>query len=198
MTDDASEVPRTGVFHGARTVQQWQDRPVDADLLRRLFEVLRAGPTSANGFPLRLVFVTSPEQKAKVVETAMASNRPCLETAPVVAIVAYDSRFFEDLPERFPAAGESMKKLFESNDELAQVNAFRNGTLQGGYFLYAAKAVGLDYAPMSGFDNAAVDAAFFPEGRIKSNFLCGLGYGRREGLPEQPVRPDWDEICKVV
>ena len=198
MSSEAMKTVATGVFHGARTVQQWQDRPVESEVLQRLFEVLRAGPTSANGFPLRLVFATSPEEKAKVVATAMASNRPCLEAAPVVAIVAYDSRFFEDLPQRFPAAGESMKKLFQSNDELAQVNAFRNGTLQGGYFLYAARAVGLDYAPMSGFDNAAVDAAFFPDGRIKSNFLCGLGYGDASGLPEQPERPSWDEICRIV
>ncbi|MEM1247247.1 MAG: malonic semialdehyde reductase [Acidobacteriota bacterium] len=198
MNENPPEAAAAGVFHGARTVQEWQDREVETEVLQRLYEVLRAGPTSANGFPLRLVFVSSDSEKARVVETAMPSNRPCLENAPVVAIVAYDSRFFLDLPQRFPAAGESMKKLFESNDELAQVNAFRNGTLQGGYFLYAARAVGLDYAPMSGFDNAAVDAAFFPEGRIKSNFLCGLGYGRPEGLPAQPERPGWDEICRIV
>ena len=104
MSSEATSTAATGVFHGARTVQQWQDRAVETEVLQRLFEVLRAGPTSANGFPLRLIFATSPEEKAKVVATAMASNRPCLEAAPVVAIVAYDSRFFEDLPIREIAA----------------------------------------------------------------------------------------------
>ncbi len=194
MTQRAST---PSVFDGARSVNRWQPRPVAPETLRAMYDVLKAGPTSANGFPLRLVLASSDDAKEQIAATAMSSNQECLRNAPVVAIVAYDLHFFADLETRFEGA-EGMKALFASNAELAEITALRNGTLQGGYLLYAARAVGLDYAPMSGFDNAAIDAAFFEGTTVRSNFLCGLGYGDYDGLGAAPPRPGFERICTVV
>jgi len=163
------------LFEEARTNAVWQERPVPEDLLRRVYDVAKMGPTSANCCPMRVVFVKS---------------------APATAIIAYDTQFYDLLPKLFPA--RDMRTGFASNPELAATTAFRNSSLQGAYLIIAARALGLDCGPMSGFNNAKVDAAFFPDGRWKSNFLCNLGYGDHSKLYPRNPRPTFEEACRVV
>jgi 3-hydroxypropanoate dehydrogenase len=174
------------LFRVARTRNGWTDKPVSAEQIRELYDLVSLGPTSANGCPARFVWVSSSEGKARLAALATKVNRPKILTAPVTAIVGYDLDFAEQLPKLFPARGEQMKGMFQ-NAELARTTAFRNGSLQGGYLVLAARALGLDCGPMSGFDNDAVDQAFFAGTNIKSNFLCGIGYGSEENLfPRNP------------
>jgi 3-hydroxypropanoate dehydrogenase len=165
-------------------------------VLRALYELLRWGPTTFNCSPGRFVFVRSAEGKQRLLPALSEGNRKQTMAAPVTAIVAHDTRFYEFLPRL--NANPDAKSNFEGKPEVAAVNAFRNGSLQGGYLILAARALGLDCGPMSGFDNAAVDKEFFPAGRVKSNFLCNLGYGDRTNLRPRAARLDFDEACKVV
>ncbi len=166
-------------------------------LLVELYETLRMAPTSANSNPGRFVFVRSEEGKRRLAACALDNNRPKLLKAPVTVIVAHDLDFAEKLPVLFPARGGAMRELFKQ-PQLAQVTAFRNGTLQGGYLILAARALGLDCGPMSGFDNAAVDEAFFAGTNVKSNFLCSLGYGTDEGLFPRNPRLSFEESCRFA
>jgi 3-hydroxypropanoate dehydrogenase len=194
MVDDAA---LDLVFRKARSHNGWLDKPVTDEMLRRLYELMKWGPTSANCSPARMVFVRTPANKERVRPALSPNNVEKTMTAPVIAIVAYDSRFYEHLPQLFPR-NPQVADLFASNAALSATTAFRNGTLQGGYFLLAARAVGLDCGPMSGFDNAKIDAEFFPDGRFKSNFLCGLGHGDlAKVLPRSP-RLTFEEACTLL
>ncbi|MEM8851679.1 MAG: malonic semialdehyde reductase, partial [Pseudomonadota bacterium] len=162
------------LLRDARTHYGWSDRPVTDDQLHALVDLTKWGPTSMNQQPARFVFVRSPEAKARLAPALFEANRPKMQAAPVTAIVAYDMRFHDRLPDLFPP-NPNARDLFEGNETLREANAFRNGSMQGAYFLIAARALGLDAGPMSGFDNAAVDAAFLADTTWRSNFLCNLG-----------------------
>jgi 3-hydroxypropanoate dehydrogenase len=184
------------LFRDARTQNGWLDTPVSDDQLRAIYEIARLGPTSANSCPARFVFLRTPEAKARLLPALNPGNVDKTKAAPVTAIIGYDTRFFELLPKLFPHRPE-MKDPFAANARLAETTAFRNGTLQGAYFMLAARAVGLDVGGMSGFDNAKVDAEFFPDGRVKSNFLCNIGHGDpAKVLPRLP-RLDFEEACAL-
>ncbi len=154
------------------------------------------GPTSANCSPARFVFITTPEGRERIKPFLAPGNVLKVMQAPVTVIVGYDLQFYEKLPQLFPHA--DARSWFAGNDNLIQATAFRNGTLQGAYLIMAARAVGLDCGPMSGFDNDAVDRAFFPDKSIKSNFICALGYGDSSGLFPRSPRLTFDEACQVV
>ena len=165
------------LFNEARTYREWSEKPVDEQTVRDLYDVLKWGPTSANCCPARFVWVRSAEGKARLAALAMEVNRPKILAAPVTVIIGYDLAFPETMPKLFPARGEAMRQMF-LQPGLAEVTAMRNGSLQGAYLILAARALGLDCGPMSGFDNAGVDQAFFPGTRILSNFICSVGYGK--------------------
>lgn len=177
------------LFRTARTYPRWQDRAVSDELLQDLYDLAKYGPTSMNCLPGRFVFLCTPLAKARLEPALMAGNVEKVRTAPVTVIVAYDTRFYEHLPELWPHS-PGARGMFAGNPALAEVTAFRNGTLQGAYLILAARALGLDVGPMSGFDNATLDAEFFPDGQFKSNFLANLGYGDDAGLhPRSPRLP---------
>jgi 3-hydroxypropanoate dehydrogenase len=192
ISDDALDQ----LFRLARTQNKWQDRPVSPTLLHALYDLLRMGPTSANCSPARFVFVTTPEARERLKPHLSPGNVPKVMSAPVTVIIGTDHKFYERLPYLFPHT--NARAWFEGNEKLAEVTAFRNGTLQGGYLILAARAVGLDCGPMSGFNNAAVDEEFFPNTSVKSNFICSLGYGDPSGLFERSPRLSFDEACQIV
>jgi len=186
----------TEIFEDARTNTHWQERPVPAELLQRVYERAKLGPTSANCCPMRVVFVQSPAAKELLKPCLNAGNVEKTMKAPATAIIAYDTRFYDLLPGLFPA--RDMRTGFANDPELARATAFRNGSLQGAYFIIAARSLGLDCGPMSGFDNAKVDAEFFPDGRWKSNFLMNLGFGDHSKLHPRSPRPSFEEACRVI
>ncbi len=184
------------LFTQARTHNGWLDRPVPDSLLREAVEIAKWGPTSANCSPLRVVFVQTPEAKARLAPAMSAGNLQKTMEAPATAILAYDLDFPKHLPRLYPAA--DAKSWFAGNDALIQQTAFRNGTLQAGYFIIALRALGLDTGPMSGFSNEKVDAEFFPDGAVKSNFLVNIGYGDESKLYPRGPRFDFEEIATIV
>ena len=184
------------LFRSARTHNAFHDRPVTDDTLREVYDLLKYGPTSANSSPARFVFVRSAEGKARLEPALSAGNRAKTMSAPVTAIVAHDPNFFEHLPKLFPHA--DARVWFSGNETLAATTAFRNGTLQGAYLIMAARAVGLDCGPMSGFDNAKVDAEFFADSGYKSNFLVNLGYGDPAGMFPRSPRLSFEEACTLA
>ena len=179
----------------ARSHSDFSDRPVAEEALRAAHELLKWGPTSANCQPMRIVYLRSREAREKLRPTLSATNLEKTMKAPLVALVAYDTRFFEHLPRMF--YNPQAINWFKDKGAHAEITAFRNGTLQGGYFLLALRAVGLDCGAMSGFDNAKADAAFFPDGRFKSNFLVNIGYGNGTLRPRDP-RFTFDEVCRII
>jgi 3-hydroxypropanoate dehydrogenase len=185
------------LFLDARTQNGWRETPVTDGQLRQIYDIMKMGPTSANSCPARIIFVRTPEAKARLIPALSPGNVDKTKAAPVTAIIGYDTRFYELTPKLFPHRPE-MKDNFANNAKLAEVTAFRNGTLQGAYFMLAARAVGLDVGGMSGFDNAKVDAEFFPDGRVKSNFLCNLGHGDPSKVMVKLPRLDFDEACTVL
>jgi len=199
------------LFREARTYNAFQDRLVSDETLRQLYELMKWGPTSANLSPARIVFVRSREAKERLRPALAAGNVDKTMAAPVTAIIAYDDRFYDLAGRLFPHYPQ-IRDVFVNSPEVAESTAFRNGSLQGAYFILAARALGLDCGPMSGFDNAKVDAEFFPvpaglqksatevmpEGRIKSNFLCNLGYGDAKGLHPRLPRLSFEEVCRVM
>lgn len=187
---------RALLFEDARTHASWQDRPVTEEQLRELYDLMKFGPTSANSFPIRLVFAQSPEAKDKLKPCLAEGNIEKTMNAPVTAIIAMDIAFYEKLPTLFPHA--DARSWFVGNDPLIEETAFRNSSLQGAYLMIAARALGLDCGPMSGFDNDAVDAAFFADTTYRSNFLCNLGYGKPEDLYPRAPRPDFDDVCNLL
>ena len=197
MSERRSEATLDQLFRSARTFNAWLPKEVSDEQLHRIYELAKFGPTSANSSPMRIVFVKSKEAKAKLEPFLSEGNRAKTMEAPVTAIVATDHEFYEQLPKLFPHA--DARSWFVGNQPLIDTTAFRNATLQGAYLLLAARAVGLDCGPMSGFDNAGVDAAFFAGTAIKSNFLISIGYGdaSRNLFPRSP-RLAFDEACKIA
>ncbi len=185
------------IFRKARSYNAWQDRPVGDETLHQLYELLKWGPTSANCSPARFLFLKSREAKERLRPHLMSGNVDKAMSAPVVAIIGYDTRFHEHLPQLFPHQPEA-KSWFTTDPAVALETAFRNSTLQGAYLMIAARALGLDCGPMSGFDQEGVARTFFPEGRIRPNFLCCLGYGSREGLFERLPRLRFEEACRIL
>ena len=180
------------LFNEARTYNEWGEKPVDEQRVRELYALLKWGPTSANCCPARFVWVRSAEGKAKLSAFAMDSNRPKILAAPITVIIAYDLAFPETLPKLNPARGEMMRQMF-LQPGIAEVTAMRNGSLQGAYLIIAARALGLDCGPMSGFDNAGVDQAFFSGTRIQSNFICSIGYGKTDSHYQRNPRLTFEE-----
>ncbi len=184
------------LFTAARTHHAWLDKPVDDGLLQDVYDLAKWGPTSANSLPMRIVFVKSKSAKEKLMPALAGSNGEQVRAAPVTAIVAYDQKFYDQLPTLFPAF--DARSLFASNPSLSEQTAFRNSSLQGAYFILAARALGLDTGPMSGFDNAKVDQAFFENSSWKSNFLCNIGYGDAAKLHPRGPRLDFDQACIIA
>ncbi len=189
------------IFREARTHTLWTDKPVGDDLLHELYATMAFGPTASNTCPVRLVFVQSAEAKERLKPCLMPGNVPKVEAAPVTAIIATDSKFYESMEKLFahnPEGAKTQAAAFAADAERAQVAGFRNGTLQGAYFIITARALGLDCGPMSGFNNAAVDAEFFADGRCTSNFLCNIGYGDLAGIFPRNPRLGFDEACEIL
>lgn len=184
------------LFFKARTHNGWLDKPVSDDTLRQLYDTMRWGPTSANSSPARIVFVKSNSAKEKLLEGVAPGNLEKTRVAPVTAILAEDIEFYEKLSKLFPHT--DAKSWFAGNKPLIEKTSFRNATLQGGYFIIAARALGLDCGPMSGFDNEKVDAAFFKGTSWRSNFLCNLGHGDPSKLFPRSPRLDFEEACKIL
>ncbi|ADE11488.1 malonic semialdehyde reductase [Sideroxydans lithotrophicus] len=185
------------LFLDAHTHNAWQDKPVADELLHRLYDTLRMAPTSMNCSPARIVFVKSRAAKEKLMPALMEGNRAKTMAAPVTAIIGHDMHFYENLPKLFPPI-PGARDMFANNATLADTTAFRNGTLQGAYLILAARALGLDCGPMSGFDNAAVDQLFFAGTNVKSNFICNLGYGDPKGVYPRNVRFEFAEACSIA
>jgi 3-hydroxypropanoate dehydrogenase len=199
------------IFRTARTHTAWLDKPVTDQTLRQMYDLMKWGPTSANASPARFVLVRSKEARERLRPTLSPGNVDKTMAAPVTVIIAYDLLFFEKLPKLFPHSPK-MRDLFAANPQLVEVTAKRNSSLQGAYLIIAARALGLDCGPMSGFDNAKLDEEFFgagkecegceqeffPSGHVKSNFLCNLGYGDPSKLFPRGPRLEFDEACSVL
>ena len=192
IPDDALDT----IFRNARTQNKWRDEPVSNALLMAVYDLMRWGPTSANCSPARIVFVTTPEAKARLKPHLSPGNRDKTMSAPATAIIGYDLDFAAKLPELFPHAPDA--KNWFADPTHAQTTAFRNGSLQGAYFIIAARSLGLDCGPMSGFDNDGVDKEFFAGTRVKSNFICSVGHGDPSGLFPRSPRLAFDEACKIL
>ena len=184
------------IFRSARTHNGWLPKPVTDDQLRAIYDLMKWGPTSANCQPARIVFVRTKEGKEKLRPALSAGNTEKTMAAPVTAIVAYDPEFYEHLPRMFPH-DQTAITWFKGKPS-AEPTAFRNGSLQGAYLIVAARALGLDCGAMSGFDNAKVDQAFFPGGKVKSNFLCNIGYGDPAKLFARSPRFTFEESCTLA
>lgn len=184
------------LFRAARTQNGWREGSVSGAQLRAVYDLAKWGATSANCSPARFVFVMSQEAKAKLKPALIPGNVEKTMAAPVTVVVGHDLDFYEHLPRLFPHT--DARSWFAGNDELIRTTAFRNGTLQGAYLMLAARALGLDCGPMSGFDNAMVDAAFFAGTNVKSNFLCNLGIGDPAMLFPRSPRFPFDEVCRIL
>ena len=184
------------LFTEARTRNGWTDRPVDPALLERLYELTKFGPTAVNNTPARFVFATSPGARARLAPHMAEGNRAKTLQAPVNVIIGYDMNFHETLPKLFPHAPGA--RDWFGDEAMRRESAFRNSSLQGGYFLIAARALGLDVGPMSGFDPAGVKAEFFPDGAVEPNFIVNLGYGSDDNLFPRGPRLSFDEAARIV
>jgi 3-hydroxypropanoate dehydrogenase len=183
------------LFTDARTQNRWVDKPVSSALLHQLHDLMKWGPTSANTSPARLVFVSSLQAKDKLVESMSPGNRDKVRAAPVTVIIGMDMAFYDKLPQLFPHV--DARAWFAGNDELIESTAFRNASLQGGYFIMAARALGLDCGPMSGFDADKLNAAFFAGTSVKVNFVCSIGYGDPAGVLPRSPRLSFEEACRI-
>ena len=184
------------LFREARTYNGYLDKPVSDAQLNEIWELMKFGPTSANCLPARIIWCTSDEAKEKLAALTMPSNGDKIRNAPVSVIIGMDMEFYELLPELFPHA--DAKSWFVGNDAMIQSTAFRNSSLQGAYFIMAARALGLDTGPMSGFSNDAVDAAFFAGTTVKSNFISTFGYGDPSTIFERSPRPEFDRFNSIA
>ena len=205
MTTPLSDETLDIIFRKARTHNAWLDKPVSDDLLRRLYELVKYGPTSGNSCPARMIFLRTAAAKRRLLPALSPTNVDKTMKAPVTAIIGYDLKFYEQTPKLFPH-NPGMRDMFTKSAQHAETTAFRNGTLQGGYLILAARALGLDCGAMSGFDNAKVDAEFFtaaagnpPEFiEVKSNFLCNLGYGDTSKMFPRNPRLAFEEACRLI
>jgi 3-hydroxypropanoate dehydrogenase len=207
LNDEALDI----LFRKARTQNGWLDKPVSDELLHKLYDLMKWAPTSANSSPARILFLRTREAKERLRPAVSPNNLEKTMAAPVTAIIAHDMNFYEKLPKLFPH-NPAARDWFSNSPELAEVTAFRNGTLQGAYLILAARSLGLDCGPMSGFNNAKVDEEFFPvakktvaseedvfpTSRLKSNFLCNLGYGDASKVFPRSPRLDFNEACKLL
>ncbi len=191
LTDNALDQ----LFREARSYNAWSCEPVSDALLKELYELMKWGPTAANSCPARMVFVKSEAAKQRLKPCLAEGNVEKSMTAPVVAIIGMDLEFYEQLPKLFPHT--DARSWYAGKPETIKENAERNSTLQGAYLILAARALGLDCGPMSGFDKAAIEAAFFPDGKVKANFICALGYGTSEKLYPRGPRLGFDEACRI-
>jgi 3-hydroxypropanoate dehydrogenase len=193
------------LFRKARTHNAWLDKPVGDDLLHQLYELMKYGPTSANSNPARIIFLRTSEAKERLRPALSPTNVDKTMKAPVTAIVGFDLKFYEQTPKLFPN-NPAMRDNFAKSPQVAEITAFRNGSLQGGYLILAARVLGLECGPMSGFDNAKVDAEFFSASAgnppsfvdVKSNFLCNLGYGDPSKLFPRNPRLAFEEACRLL
>ena len=192
LSDDAIDL----ILRGARSHYAWTERPVPEPLLREIYEITINGATSMNTLPARFVFVTSSEGKERLAKSLKPANVAKMMGAPVTAIIAHDLDFWKELPRLFPH--EERRHHFEGKAAHIQQTAFRNGTLQGAYFMIAARALGLDVGPMSGFSNEIVDEEFFAGTPLRSNFLCNLGYADESALFQKLPRFDFEEVCSFA
>ncbi|MEO8739295.1 MAG: malonic semialdehyde reductase [Casimicrobiaceae bacterium] len=184
------------IFRNAHSVNGFVDRPVPDELLRNVYDLMKWGPTASNGCPCRIVFVRTTAGKQALAPALDKGNQDKTMSAPATAIVAYDVRFYAQFPKLAPQLDAS--KWVDRKPEDIRTYCLRNGSLQGAYLMIAARALGLDCGPMSGFENAAVDAAFFPDGQWKSNFLCNLGYGDPASIRPRKARLDFNEACRLL
>ncbi len=184
------------LFLNARTHNGWQDKPISEEVLKQLYDLIKFAPTSANASPARFLFLASKESKEKLKPFLMEGNVEKTMQAPVTVIIGYDMKFYEHLPFLFPHT--DAKAWFVGNDGLIEETAFRNSSLQGGYLIMAARALGLDCGAMSGFDKEKVAQTFFPEGNVKINFLCNLGYGDPEKLFPRSPRFNFEQVCQIL
>ncbi len=196
MSDRLSDEGLDLLFRTARSQNGWLSEPVSDETLKELYELLKWGPTSANSCPARFVFVKSPEAKEKLLPCMAPGNQDKTRQAPVVVIIAQDMEFYEQLPKLMPQ--RDYRSMFAGNQALIEATAFRNSSLQGAYLMLAARALGLDCGPMSGFDSSKVDEAFFAGSTWKSNFICSLGIGDSTKLYPRSPRLDFDDACKIV
>ena len=211
MTEKLSDTALDQLFREARTHAAWLDKPISDETLRQVYDLAKWAPTSANGSPARFVFIRTPQGKERLKPALSPGNLEKTMTAPVTVIIAYDLLFFEKLPKLFPHS-PAMRDLFAANPQLVEITAKRNSSLQGAYLIMAARSLGLDCGPMSGFDNAKVDEEFFgagqecegceqeffPAGHVKSNFLCNLGYGDPAKLFPRAPRLEFAEACSLL
>ena len=193
VSDEALDI----IFRHARTQNKWQDKPVSPAHLMAIYDLMRWGPTSANTSPARFYFLTSHAAKERLKPYLSPGNRDKTMAAPAVAIIGMDLDFPETLPKLFPN-NPTMKDVFAGKEELTRTFALRNSSLQGAYFIVAARALGLDCGPMSGFDNDGVDKEFFAGTNIKSNFICAIGYGDPAGVFPRNPRLSFDEACLIL
>lgn len=209
MTTQLDNASMDLLFRNARTFNAWQDKAVSDETLKQLYDLMKWGPTSVNCCPARILFLRTPEAKQRLLPALSPGNVEKTMTAPVTAIIGYDGKFYEQLPKLFPHT--DARSWFTDTPELAEITARRNSSLQGAYFIMAARALGLDCGPLSGFDQAKVDHEFFPadsrpdfeyeyfpDSHIKTNFLCNIGYGDRSKLFPRSPRLDFDEACKLL
>lgn len=185
------------LFKEARTQNGWLDRPVSEGQLRELYEIMKYGPTSMNTCPARVVFLQTDEAKERLLPALLPGNVEKTRAAPVCAIVAYDLAFYRQLSKLFPHRQDAAA-IFEGKPELIESTAFRNGSLQGAYLMLAARALGLDCGPMSGFDAQKVNQTFFPEGDFRVNFLCNIGYGDSSKVLGRLPRLTFEEVCEIL
>ena len=210
MIERLDEHSQELLFSGARSHSHWLDRPVPDAMLRNLYELWKWGPTSANSCPARIVFLRTPAGKARLIPALAPMNVQKVMTAPVTAIVAYDTKFYDKLPQLLPS-NPAMRTYFAQSPELSLSTAQRNSALQGAYLMIAARSLGLDCGPMSGFDNLLVDREFFSSqegatrthemfrgGDIRSNFICNLGYGDRSKVYSRSPRLGFDDVCALL
>ncbi|GGI82934.1 putative NADH dehydrogenase/NAD(P)H nitroreductase [Polymorphobacter multimanifer] len=184
------------LFTEARTRYGWADTAVDEADLRALYDLVKMGPTSANCSPARFLFVASDDARAKLAALASGSNGPKILAAPVTAIIGFDTKFYDKLPELFPHT--DARSWFTGSEKMARDTAFRNSSLQGGYFILAARALGWDCGPMSGFDKDGVDAAFWAGTDVETNFICSIGKGTGEGLHPRLPRLAFEDACRIL
>lgn len=197
MSQPLSDAALDQLFRTARTFNGYLDKPVSGDQLQAIWDVMKYGPTSANALPARIIWVRSAEAKDKLAGLSSPGNADKIRQAPVTAIIGMDEQFYDHLPDLFPHA--DARSWFVGNEDLAKTTAFRNSSLQGAYLILAARALGLDTGPMSGFDNAAVDAAFFGDTpHVKSNFITTLGYGDVSTIFDRSPRPDFGRFNTVI
>jgi len=180
-----------------RSHNEWLKKDVTDNLLHQLYDIMKWGPTSANCSPARIVFIKTTEAKKRLIEHVIESNAEKTLSAPVTAIIAYDKKFYDHIPKLFPHNPDA-KDWFSGSEEFAEKTAFRNSSLQGAYFIIAARLLGLDCGPMSGFDNEGLDKEFFSDTSFKSNFICNIGYGDESKLFKRSPRFDFDQICKIL